>query len=57
MVSIVECVEKNQQRILRLCECVIDLIDEVSSQIDYGEVLDWVRYEIQEIRDDINNSN
>lgn len=55
MYSIVERVEKNQERILKLCECIIDLIDEVVLNVDLIDNFYWIRNEVQEIRDDINN--
>ena len=57
MYSIVERVEKNQERILKLCECMIDLIDEVVLNVDLVDNFDWIKNEVREIRDDINNSN
>jgi hypothetical protein len=55
MYSIVERVEKNQERILKLCECIIDLIDEVVLNVDLVDNFDWIKNEVKEIRDDINN--
>ena len=36
----------NEERINKLCECIIDLIDEIQ---DKDTNLDWVRDEIQDI--------
>lgn len=48
---------KNQERVYRLCDCVIDLINEISMNTNYGDYVDWIKDEIQYIKDDINNSN
>ena len=45
----------NEERIYKLCEYVMDLIDELSYH-DNDKNLEWVKYEIKSIREDIDNS-
>lgn len=42
----------NEERIYKLCKCVMDLIDELP---DYTVYLDRIRDEIISIREDIDN--
>lgn len=46
---------ENELRIRRLCECIMDLIDEVVLNVDLVDNFDWIKNEVREIRDDINN--
>ena len=47
----------NEERIYKLCECVMDLIDELSYQNEVLENrLQWVKDEIIDIRHDIDLS-
>lgn len=47
----------NEERIYKLCEYVMDLIDEISYQDELMENrLEWVKDEIKSIREDIDNS-
>lgn len=47
----------NEERIYKLCEYVMDLIDELSYQNDVLENrLKWVKDEVISIRQDIDNS-
>lgn len=43
----------NEERIYKLCEYVMDLIDSLP---DYTLELDWVKDEIKSIRADIDNN-
>ena len=47
--------KENELRILRLCECIIDLIDEVVLNVDLVDNFGWIKNEVREIRDDIIN--
>jgi len=47
--------KENELRILRLCECIIDLIDEVVLNVDLVDGFNRIRDEVKEIRDDIGN--
>lgn len=47
----------NEERIYKLCEYVMDLIDEISYRDEIiEERLEWVKDEIKSIREDIDNS-
>lgn len=47
----------NEERIYKLCKCVMDLIDELSYQNEVLENrLQWVRDEVIDIRHDIDLS-
>ena len=47
----------NEERIYKLCECLIDLIYELSDHdVELGRHLEWVKEEIISIRNDIDNS-
>lgn len=49
----------NEERIYRLCEYVIDLIDEILRREDdyyFNANLEYIKYEIKSIREDIDNN-
>ena len=47
----------NEERINKLCECVIDLIDMLQCHDrDLNKNLEWVRNEVMDIREEIYNS-
>lgn len=47
----------NEERIYKLCEYVIDLINEFQYQDkNFFDSLEWVKDEIESIREDIDNS-
>lgn len=47
--------KENELRILRLCECIMDLIDEVVLNVDLVDNFDCIKNEVKEIINDIDN--
>ena len=47
----------NEERIYKLCEYVMDLIDELQSyDMYFNSCLEWIKDEIKTIRQDIDNN-